>query len=185
MRDYFLIGKDITKSNQPYLVDLELTDDELQAIGHVVAQWSLLDHTLKEYAEFLSELGKTPVPEDVYSYNNQKRKRALRALVDSVLSGHRNQPEASRIVSKASDMLGDRHDVIHGIFRWHKSDKHKLEIHSRKRPSAKLRTRVVDKDWLRRFAKKISALTVELMWVHGPGLVSFGEKRDPGKPVRV
>jgi hypothetical protein len=179
MRDSFLFVKDIDGDDR-YYVHLELADKELQAIGLVTAQWSLLEHLAAQYAEFLCAGLGIQVPKEITSYSHRKRLRAWKILVGLALKGHPDHDASLKVVSKMANMLGDRHDVIHGLLQWQNKNKAKLEVHTR---NNKQGPKVVDLAWLEKFARNIACLNVELMWVHGPELAPFGERRISGTPA--
>src|SRR6185312_8610607 len=129
MRDFFLSTKPL-KPNGPWRVDLQLRPKELQAIGHVAAQWALLEHLILEYSKFLAgEVLKTKLPENAENDSLRQRKRAWEALARRAFSSDAQElVEVLRIVQKVGSLAIERHKIVHGLFEWDDKNRNKLRL---------------------------------------------------------
>lgn len=180
VRDTFLIKKSLSPPGPAY-VDLELTEPELKALGHVTAQWATLEHLIKEYMMLCAKNTRCLVPNDNNSF--QMRRRDWERLARSALKDNPGLlAEILAFIKKVGSMEHERHKLIHGLIQWDGSNRRRLKVYSRK--NARGRPWTVDAKRIHAFSMKVAALNAEFLNVHGGmQIVPRRLRYERGKPV--
>jgi hypothetical protein len=159
-------------------VDLELNDRELQAIGHVVTQWSFLEMLIKLHcAELLRRFPES----DERDVNSEAFRRRMRAWRRLVTMGYATSPEilatALAIIDDAARLSRHRHDFAHGDIEWDKQRQHVLRV------ATKDGSRHWNAAQIEEAARQISMISFRLMRIHGePQTVRGASPRTRDRP---
>jgi hypothetical protein len=113
----------------PY-VDLQLRPEELQAIGHVTAQWAFLEFfILRETQALAKYIGINTPPEAEVSSFRQRRKlweslsrRALAPLAEELR-------RALDCIDRAGRLANDRNLLTHSIIEYDKDNRDRLKAY--------------------------------------------------------
>src|ERR1700742_3834464 len=65
-----------------HLVEPQLTEPELRAIGYLAAQWAFLEHVLFMHTVKLTQIADAAVPRDAINRSFSKRLRAWRSCIE-------------------------------------------------------------------------------------------------------
>ena len=184
MTDTYVFQKEL-KPNSPWYIDLELRPGELQAIGHVAAQWAVTEYLMREHTLFLSELAHSEPPPNIDNISFVRRQRVWKEMGLLALRELPNDlKDVLSVIERVSSMSHERHQIIHGIIRWDTSNKYRLKIHSGK--DRQTIPWAIDRKRVEGIARKIAILNFDILALHnGIDLVPFASYRRSGKPVRV
>ena len=183
--------KDLKGPDQQWYVELELEPLELEAIGHVSAQWAFFEYHIFEHSKILAERVGQPLPKEAESDSARQRMRAWKTLAETCLNDlPEDRTRVLDLIERASSLQGERHKLIHGLIQWSDADREKLEVFTRANPRGTPWR--VDAKRIQRFARKIAVLNADLLNVHNeiPGFPDFASPstslpRRPGTPIRV
>ena len=157
-----------TKSGKKFGVQLLIDDDTLRAIGHVSAQWGVLEI---EFDGLLGILVRHPdsksiAPKEIPQAFD-RRAKLFRECAGLVLHDQPDlQKELIDIVNEASSARGQRDDVIHG--HWHLGRK-KGQLGTavtvvKRRPNFNAKLKNMSADQVEDVAANISQVTAKLIW---------------------
>lgn len=107
------IGKD-----EPWRLKIELTDDEMAAIGRITVQWAFLEHLLLLRTADAAQMAGLKIPLDAASAAFTKRLRAWRLLVEETVADLPEKTRDLKLVSQIANAEGDRHKITHGLWDW-------------------------------------------------------------------
>jgi hypothetical protein len=111
----------------PY-IDVQLRPNELQAIGHVTAQWALLEFVILRETRGLARYLDIPLPADAEKVSFRSRRRAwedlsLRAL--ATLDDEKRR--ALDCIERAKSLAHERHRITHDIIEYDPEDDNRLK----------------------------------------------------------
>lgn len=179
MRDSYTFEKDLTTKNARWRIELELDPEELQAIGHVNAQWAFLEFHILEYTKLVCEhVLKQPLPKEAESDSLRKRKRTWETVIRTAFKDDdETLGRLLKLVEQVGSLQGDRQKLIHGLIQWDSKDKETLNIYSRDNPRA-IPWRV-DAKKIEELAIKIATLNSDFLNAHNgnpdfPNLIDRG-----------
>ena len=115
MTRYLYIMTRGNKLGAPF-IDLQLRSSELQAIGHVIAQWAFLEFLILRETHGLARYLKLSVPEDAEAVSFKKRQRAWKELAAKAL--HDLPEELTRthnLIRQVDGAASERHRLTHDI----------------------------------------------------------------------
>jgi hypothetical protein len=157
-----------TKSGKKFGIQLLIDDDTVRAIGHVSAQWGVLEI---EFDILLGQLLDHPAAKSIVPKSMpqafDRRAKLFRDCAKQLLNDQPDlQKELIDIINEASSARGQRDDVIHG--HWHLGRK-KGELGTavtviNKRPSFKAKLKNMSADQVEDVAANISQVTAKLIW---------------------
>jgi hypothetical protein len=147
-------------------IRLTIGNNELRAIGHVVAQWAYLE---VEIDILLSQLLSQPRAATLATRRPQSFERRMDLLRLCATTIFRGAPavrnELLAISNAAASLRGDRDDIAHG--RWHMRVRHKkpspIVTVFRHLPAFKVRERPLAIEQMEKIAGRISNITVRLI----------------------
>jgi hypothetical protein len=118
----------------PY-VDLQLRPSELQAIGHVIAQWAFLEFLILRDTRGLAKYLKIPLPDDAEAVSFQKRRKVWKQLATKAL--HDLPEELTRtlaLIPEIDAAAGERHRLTHDIIEADPQNPNRLKAYPRSTP---------------------------------------------------
>jgi hypothetical protein len=114
----------------PHLIEPDLEEKELAAIGLVGVQWAYLEHAILASTLQLAEANNVPLPADAQSLAFSKRLRAWRLMIERGDSKKPERAQLLRAVSKAANLQQKRHRITHGLWTWDIADPMRLTAFS-------------------------------------------------------
>ncbi|HET7174654.1 MAG TPA: hypothetical protein VFK21_01485 [Gammaproteobacteria bacterium] len=163
---------------KPWYLALQLTDEELKAIGSVAVQWSIFEMTMYKHIEFLAQLGELELPKYWENQPLSKKFSLWREIANSVFKNDKNELDRVVEVIQAGASLSEQRDkLVHGHLDWDKANRDKLKLFSKRMPHGA--PQKMDKERIEKLAMDIAIQNYNLMAVHG------GIKIEQGAPQRV
>lgn len=175
MRDTVVFMKDLTEKNGKFYIDLELDPEELQAIGHIAAQWAFLEYHIFEYTKAVCEVASIDLPKEAESDSLRKRMQTWGIVVRAYFPAGSDELAAIlKIIGRATSLSGRRHKLVHGYIKWNIKDKESLDVYSRKNPRGIPWN--INAAKIEAFAREISTLNADFLNVHNeyPQIPNYG-----------
>jgi len=110
------------RGKAPPMVDSELSQAELAAIGRVTVLWAELEHLVLDATLALADIAGIPPPEDAYSFAFKKRLRTARILAKECLVENDFKAWVLGVFNKISALEQGRNRITHGLWEWLPSD---------------------------------------------------------------
>jgi hypothetical protein len=105
-----------------HLIEPDLEQKELAAIGYVTAQWAFLEHAILASTVEITAQNNAPVPTDAYNKAFAKRLRAWRLTIEQFITDVDKRETLLTIVSKAANLEEKRHQLAHALWTWESQD---------------------------------------------------------------
>lgn len=181
MRDGYTFVKELGVKNARFYIELELDPAELQAIGHVSAQWAFLEFHILEYTKLVCDaVLNQPLPKEAESDSLRKRKRTWETVVNEA---YKNEPkllaQITAIIDRVGSLQGERQRLIHGLIQWDDKDREKLNVYTRANPNNV--PWKVDAAQIQALARKIATLNADFFNCHNenPDYPDLSQPRQP------
>jgi hypothetical protein len=161
-------------------------DDEFRAIGHVAAQWALLEDQIDGCLEILlaQPAAVSLVQQPPTSFS--RRVALLRKCARVVFQADPNRAKRLlRIADDAASLRGRRDEIIHGQWRLRRTQGGRLTTridHIRRQPTFKFRQVIITADQAEAIAARISTVNLRLILFMNE-IAPFCDNDPPDPPV--
>jgi len=171
----FPVGED----NEP-LMESDLTDNELTAIGKVVVAWSWLEQTLYEKTIMVCKENQKPIPSDATNLSFKKRLRAFALLVERGLVKSPNCCYWRKLVSKIANAEQSRHKVVHGVWDFDCNHRSSLIVEGTRHPH--IYQEKIDAEKLFHLADEIGRVIFAIRYPGDNPVAAYASSLRPGEP---
>jgi hypothetical protein len=111
---------------KPY-VDLQLRPNELQAIGHVTAQWAFLEFLILRETRSLARYLQLETPADATATSFRRRRELWKSLAQRALASFDEELHRSLdCIERVANLANERHRITHDIIEYDRQDENRL-----------------------------------------------------------
>lgn len=154
-------------------VDLQLRPSELQAIGHVIAQWAFLEFLILRDTRGLAKYLKIPLPDDAEAVSFKKRRKVWKQLAAKALCDL--PEELTRTLALISDIdaaATERHRLTHDIVEADPQNPNRLKAYPRSTP--RKFGWPLDVARIEKIARRIAQINYGLLSIHKDPVIARG-----------